>query len=126
MTNKCGSGPGMTYQTRKDLCWTGGWDAFALGWQVTVFEDVLYPWGILEVSVGLLEWRDGVISPQLCPELREDCRKGVGEQSVSGDSGDGRLTSHGGVDPANVCEEGHFGKFGSKILVFEGLVAWTP
>ena len=50
----------------------------------------------------------------------------MGEQSVSEDFDDGRLTSHGGVDPADVCEEGHFGEFGSKILVFESFVAWTP
>lgn len=72
---------GRTYQTRKDLCWTGGRETFALGWEETVFEDVLYPWGILEVSVGLLEWGDGMIGPQLRPELREDCGKGVGEQT---------------------------------------------
>ena len=45
---------------------------------------------------------------------------------MSGDSGDERPTSHGGVDPADVCKEGHFCKFGSKILVFESLVAWAP
>ena len=95
---------GRTYQARQDLCWTGRWDTFALGWQETVFEDVLYPWSVLEVSVGLLERRDWVIGPQLCSEFREDCKKGVDEQNVFGDSEGGILTSHGGIDPANVCE----------------------
>jgi len=54
---------GGTHLTREDICWTGGWDTFALGWQKTVFEDVLYPGGILKITVGLLERRDGVIGP---------------------------------------------------------------
>ena len=66
---------GDTHQTRTNLRWTGRWDAFALGWQVAVFEDVLYPGGVLEISIGLLEWGDGVIGPQLSPEFGKDCRK---------------------------------------------------
>jgi len=61
-----GSGAGSlrgTYLTRKDIRWTGRWNTFALGWQETVFEDVLYPGGILKIAVGLLEGRDGVIGP---------------------------------------------------------------
>jgi hypothetical protein len=58
--------------------------------------------------------------------VRGRLQKGGGEESVFGESGDGRLTSHGCVDPADVCEEGHLRKFGSKILVLESLVAWPP
>ena len=52
-----------THQTRKDLRWTGRRYTFTLGRQETVFEDVFYPWGVLEISIGLLEWRDGMIGP---------------------------------------------------------------
>ena len=52
-----------TYQTGKNLGRTGRRCTFALRRQETVFEDVLYPRGILEVSIGLLEWRDGMIGP---------------------------------------------------------------
>jgi len=45
-----------------------------------------------------------MIGPQLRSEFREDWRKGAGEQSAFGDLGDGILTSHGGVDPADICE----------------------
>ena len=74
----CGNGADFswTYQTRKDLRWTGGWGTFALGWQETIFEDVFYPWGILEISVGLLQGRDRVIGPQLRSEFWEDWKGG--------------------------------------------------
>ena len=58
--------------------------------------------------------------------VQERLEKGGGERNAFGDSGDGAPTSHGSVDPADVCEEGHFRKFGSKHLVLESLVAWTP
>lgn len=74
----------QTHQARKDLRWTGRRDTFALGWQETVFEDVLYPGGILKVSVGLLERRDGVVGPQLCPKLGEDWRRGLVSRAYSG------------------------------------------
>ena len=64
--NDSGSGVDSTseaYLTSEDFCWTGRWGTFALGWQETVFEDVLYPGGILKIPVGLLERRDGVIDP---------------------------------------------------------------
>ena len=64
--------PERTYKTRKYLRWTWSRGTFALGRQETVFEDVLYPRGILEVSVGLLKGWNGMIGPQLCPKFRED------------------------------------------------------
>ena len=59
-------------------------------------------------------------------EARGRLEKGISEQSVFGDSEDGIPTSHGSVDPADICEKGHFRKFGSKTLVFKSLVAWAP
>ena len=55
--------PRGAHLTRKDIRWAGRWDTFALGWQETVFEDVLYPGGILKIPVGLLERRNGVVGP---------------------------------------------------------------
>ena len=37
-------------------------------------------------------------------EVRERLERGGSEQSAFGDLEDGAPTSHGGVDPADVCE----------------------